>query len=504
MKRLLFHFSALFALTFFLNSCASDDFEFQNQSDFEDSVIEIPEGWDSSIRFYGVASPPLSSTKGLIQSSKTWKSGEIIKYKFLNLPPGSGYDIIFREAADEWESHANIQFEEVTGSADVRISFSNFPKMVTWSYTGTDCKLITNQSVATANIASWTPFAPTDVDKKGDALRLLGQILGLELEFRHSNANPDWFMHPITGDPIVKQIWESQIFDMVWQDLRKYVFDPINTVFTETADYDYNSIMNWPFHVHYGSNLDVNVYKVNALSEIDKDFIGKIYPPLLTVKLIAQSNLEFLIHHNSPISIDWGMGNGRIPYSHNTFPSYVLDSEYVVRVFGSNTAISTFISMCSGLTYLDASNNINMNTISVASNKIEDLIAINTPRLSTLSFSYNQVSDVSTLDLANKPLLVVFWAGLNLIEDPLDFSNCPAIETVIIPDNLLTSTALYATVLTLQDRNNLPFPLNITNPNPRKGFFGVSDYSLSPLLGNYLQTIHWEISGYSPFIHPCQ
>ncbi len=47
-----------------------------------------------------------------------------------------------------------------------------------------------NQDEATVHFAQWR--RASDEAKRTDVLRAFGQVLGLELEFRHPNFNPQW------------------------------------------------------------------------------------------------------------------------------------------------------------------------------------------------------------------------------------------------------------------------------------------------------------------------
>lgn len=229
-----------------------------------------------SERFYGVKT--LEETRGLAQRKKLWYPGTEIDVNFLN---GSvEFQQKVKQYAAQWEQHANITFNFIdSGDADVRIAFdSNDSRYVTWSTIGTDCKMITNQAEPTMNFVMWDYI--TEQERKGDVLRAFGQVLGLELEHRHLDFTPVWLNN-------IQTYWEGDIEDIPWDELRKYVFDPLeSSKVLQSDEYDENSIMIWPFPRKYAGNTarDYNY----ELSETDIEFIGTVYPkeetPLPTIQ----------------------------------------------------------------------------------------------------------------------------------------------------------------------------------------------------------------------------
>lgn len=249
----------------------------QNEDDFSTQSLPQPPQLRTS-HFYGVKSVEgQSELRGVAQVDKLWHNGTVITVKLLNDPYNMADSI--KTWAAEWEEHANITFDFVaSGNANVRIGFDwNDSKWITWSYTGTDCKYIRNQNEATVNFAFWD--MASEVEKKADVLRAFGQVLGLELEHRHLSFDAGWSSR-------IQQYWEGEIEDIPWDELKEYVFDPIEERnLVQTEEYDANSIMIWPFDRRYATNTarDYNY----ELSELDIQFIKQLYPGKEFTKLVA-------------------------------------------------------------------------------------------------------------------------------------------------------------------------------------------------------------------------
>lgn len=209
------------------------------------------------------------ATKGVAQRRNLWYPGTTIRVKFLNDPDNRSQEVI--TWAKEWEQYAGITFQFVTeGNADVRIGFDwNDERYITWSYIGTDCKQNTDQNDATMSFAFFDEFS-TQRDRRADVLRAFGSVLGLELEHRHLSFNPGWTTR-------IASFWEGEVEDIPWASLKQYVFDPLDAAgVIQTATYDPNSIMIWPFLSRFASNTsrDFNY----ELSDMDKAFIKELYP----------------------------------------------------------------------------------------------------------------------------------------------------------------------------------------------------------------------------------
>ena len=95
--------------------------------------------------------------------------------------------------------------------------------------TGTDHLQVYNQQTEpTVHFAQWR--RASDELKRSDVLRAFGQVLGLELEFRHPNFTPGWITdeNGNIDETSIRDYWESELGDYIsWEELKKIVLDPL-------------------------------------------------------------------------------------------------------------------------------------------------------------------------------------------------------------------------------------------------------------------------------------
>ena len=239
--------------------------------------------------FYGYALPDDSApaTRGVADGTKIWPK-EVVKngltVKFLD---GSAASQAFvKDAANEWAKYANVKFnflEDNTQPALVRITFDN-ASLTSWALTGTDHARVTDQTQATVQFGNW--FRLDDRFKRNEVLRAFGQVLGLDLEFRHPKFHPTWITdaNGNIDEAKIRTYWEEQLNSFLsWEEHKKYAIDPLedhSLLIRSTDEYDPNSVMTWPFYEMIAENipvLDYDDYPVNELSELDKSFIIELY-----------------------------------------------------------------------------------------------------------------------------------------------------------------------------------------------------------------------------------
>ena len=183
--------------------------------------------------FYGYALPDDSApaTRGVADGTKIWPK-EVVKngltVKFLD---GSAASQAFvKDAANEWAKYANVKFnflEDNTQPALVRITFDN-ASLTSWALTGTDHARVTDQTQATVQFGNW--FRLDDRFKRNEVLRAFGQVLGLDLEFRHPKFHPTWITdaNGNIDEAKIRTYWEEQLNSFLsWEELKKYVIDPL-------------------------------------------------------------------------------------------------------------------------------------------------------------------------------------------------------------------------------------------------------------------------------------
>lgn len=413
--------------------------------------------------FYGTVAASQTATRGIAQLDKVWRAGTTIKVKLLNDPYNMADKI--KEAAMEWEEYANIKFRFVEANEDahVRIGFDwNENRWITWSYTGTDCKIVTKQNEPTMSFAFFDIL--TEEERQGDILRAFGQVLGLELEHRHLDFDAGWTKY-------ISQYWVGEIEDIPWDELKKYVFDPLDVEnVMQTDEYDENSIMIWPFNRKYANNTarDFN----NKLSDKDKEFIDKLYPgkekAIITMKVENSLGLTITIITSSDLIIDWGDGEKTTYLSTDivVVKHYPNDNTREIKFYGDPATITKLalekdgignenkklsnidISKCINLKHLDIiywkitnidlSKNINLETFSCNTSDFDSLDLSRCKKLKHLGLDDSKLSN---LDLSKCLELESFnFYGNNLVT--LDISKCINLKSLTLSCPKITSLDL--------------------------------------------------------------
>jgi hypothetical protein len=460
MKKLLF---PVVGLMLFFSSCNEDVYQESGTTNDEDTFY-----------FYGVKEPDKSTTntittKAVAQHSKIWNPGDVITVKFIETSLPSGYENIIKAAAAEWEVYANIEFKFVaSGDADIRITFASASRFVTWSYTGTDCKSIP-QSQPTINFAGWNSLSADD--RKGDALRCLGQALGLEFEYRYAGFDPDW----VNGGLNAQVFWSMLgVTDILWPVLKEYVFDPLSpslvgTSIYQSDDYDYNSIMNYPFSpMVIANNPNLRVSRVNILSDTDKSSIAKLYPLSLLIEAkidIENENVTLSpwIGNDMPLLVKWGDGTeSNLPTSFTYYSTvshtYSVSSIYTLEIYGRKNYLRYLNLQCSYLTELTLYENTEFKELYCGRNKLYSLDVSQLPKLECLDFHANFISSIS---LQQNPELTYFGAAFNNLST-LDISNNKKIAGIEININpiLNSNSNLADLIIQLPNRTyDIPYPL---------------------------------------------
>jgi len=357
----------------------------------------------------------------------------------------------------------------------VRIGFDwNDDRYITWSYIGTDCKLVANQAEATISFADW--ILATEAEKKGDVLRVFGQVLGLELEHRHLNFDAAWSSR-------IAEYWEGEIMDIPWTDLKEYVFDPLlsdRVIMTE--EYDENSIMIWPFTRRYAGNTprDFNY----ELSDTDKQFIAQLYPkenlediPVITMKKETNDEIgyeiAFQLCSNDQFNIKIDFGDGTISdfesydyrgkqnmYILHSYPE-VNSEEFFLKIYLERGNIEELYIHYNWLTSLDVSNSISLKTLFLEGNRLESLDLSRNIELEYLRFNdtsrfYETDHELTSLVFgSNSKLKMIEISGTELTSLTLPVSNELEHISITILPILLNQTAMTELAMSLNDRQNL-------------------------------------------------
>lgn len=267
MKKLLLLFGTLFLLA----SCTKE--ETMTASRQPDKAALAPP-------IYGMAmlKNEAPATRGVANKLKVWNklmAEDELTVRFLNGIPE--YTEFVKEVAKEWEEVAGVRFHFLTDTnndAMIRIGFDYVPGMQSsWSYTGTDhMYLLDVQDEPTMHFARWR--RASDACKRSDVLRAFGQVLGLELEFRHPSFYPAWRMNDdgTIDEAYIRAYWEDELAEFIsWEELKTMVLDPINVsarYIAKTDSYDQYSVMCWPFY----ERLALNISPIRFDSDYNTEF----------------------------------------------------------------------------------------------------------------------------------------------------------------------------------------------------------------------------------------
>lgn len=283
MKKLLF----LSVVLFVLCGCSNDEMLKPDRPDDENTLF-VP-------HFYGAAllENPAPGTRGVANTLKIWSkpmAEENLTVKFLN--GTERYREFVKEVVKEWEKVAGVRFYFVKDNENalIRIGFDYVSGMMSsWALTGTDHLQVYNQQTEpTVHFAQWR--RASDELKRSDVLRAFGQVLGLELEFRHPNFTPGWITdeNGNIDETSIRDYWESELGDYIsWEELKKIVLNPLQDqtfLISKTDSYDPESVMTWPFYEMIAQNIPLIEFAEDYKTELsvqDKEFIQKLYGPTL-------------------------------------------------------------------------------------------------------------------------------------------------------------------------------------------------------------------------------
>lgn len=263
---------------------------------------------DNLPSFYGwaVLDDEGAATRGVADGWKVWNKPMAehgLTVKFLN--GTDAYKKFVKDVSKEWEKHGGVRFIWVDDDDDamIRIKFDN-GMYTSWSYTGTDhTDLFESQSQPTMLFARWNRAG--DIVKRSDVLRAFGQVLGLELEFRHPDFNPGWDLSA------VEDYWLAELNEFIpWSEIQKFVLNPLSSqtsLIIKTDDgYDTESVMTWPLYDMIANNIPVISGDADYNTELSVDdklilyalygdplpYYDKLYFPVIDFSY-TQSTLKF-------------------------------------------------------------------------------------------------------------------------------------------------------------------------------------------------------------------
>ncbi len=204
-------------------------------------------------------------TEHLEVPQRTWKAGTTLRVRFVNGTRSTHRRV--ETIARQWSSVANVEFNFLpypsTGQSDIRVTFA---PGATWSYIGTDARLITDpcptMSIDSESVSNTEQFERA-------VLKNFGHVLGLIAEHQNPTGGIPWNREAVyryfTGAPTHwtrEQVDTDILRTLVVPGYRR--FDPRSVMLIDiAADLTRDGLS-------YGGG--------SALSVSDMQFVARLYP----------------------------------------------------------------------------------------------------------------------------------------------------------------------------------------------------------------------------------
>lgn len=200
-----------------------------------------------------------------VETAKAWEPGSALEVVFLDGHPEVRARV--QELAVQWMDHANISFHFGNHpEADIRISFE-LPG--SWSYLGLDAHGIAADQ-PTMNYG-WLEPGLADDEYQRVVLHEFGHALGAIHEHQNPAVGIPWDRQAVyahyAGPP---NFWDSATVDA-------NLFEKYSSDRTQHTEFDPHSIMLYPVPNELTEG-DFEVGWNRSLSEVDREFIGVLYP----------------------------------------------------------------------------------------------------------------------------------------------------------------------------------------------------------------------------------
>jgi serralysin len=194
-----------------------------------------------------------------------WRPGSTLTVRFLGGDPAIRAKV--EHYAHQWEQFANIKFQFVTsGKAQIRVAF--IEGNGSWSYLGTQALLYIDQQIPTMNYGWLRPNTDDD-----EYTRVVLH------EFGHSLGCIHEHQHPQNGIPWDKKKAYAYYGQQGWtkEEVDFQVFQRYSKNITNFSEFDPQSIMMYPVPEEITTG-NFSVGWNRNLSDLDKKFIGQLYP----------------------------------------------------------------------------------------------------------------------------------------------------------------------------------------------------------------------------------
>jgi energy-coupling factor transporter ATP-binding protein EcfA2 len=195
-----------------------------------------------------------------------WRPGQTLRIYFMDGEPVVQEKVL--AVARQWTEYANLKFERHnTPDAEIRISFK---ELGYWSFPGTGA-LGVPKGQPTMNFGGWTKEIP-DYEIERVVLHEFGQALGLVNEMNNPKADIKWNV------PAVLAALSGPPNNWTQQQIEVNIFSKAKNVGSWYRNFDPDSVMMYQIPAAWttdGFSVGIN----RTLSESDKTFIRKLYPP---------------------------------------------------------------------------------------------------------------------------------------------------------------------------------------------------------------------------------
>jgi hypothetical protein len=224
------------------------------------------------------ALPPdlsLPRTRAILSNHAKWVNGTQVRYSFLDGADdgvAKAWLTQVHDGFEEWESLGiGLKFrpEDNPAESEIRITFADDGS---WSYVGTDCLGISSEE-ATMNFG-WDPTTPYG---KATVRHEIGHALGFSHEHQNPYAGIEWNVDKVyeymAGPP---NFWPPET--TYHNIIRKLSTDQVTG-----SKWDVLSIMEYGFGpglIKRPEAYQSGIPSPLELSELDKEYVRKWYPPL--------------------------------------------------------------------------------------------------------------------------------------------------------------------------------------------------------------------------------